>query len=497
MFRTVVKACKSENLIVADDLVLVGLSGGADSVCLLLLLIELQKEIAFTLQAVHIEHGIRGEESEADASFVEALCRKLCVPLQVFHVKAIEYAREKRLGLEEAARILRYDCYRQAAMEAIREKDAGSPCEAGGMCEGKPILVKLALAHHADDNAETVLFQMIRGSRLDGLAGMQPKRKLDGQIEVIRPLLSVTRSQIEAYLEGAGQAYCIDSTNAETIYSRNKMRREVLPLLTEINAQAVSHINQSAAYLRELSVYLEGQVVSAVEQVLCENGQGILIKKEALFRYPYIIQSEVLHLALVKAAGMAKDISANHVQSVSGLFELQVGRCLFLPYGMVAKRSYEGVVLYKDVSKEAERVFFSIKKEELEEFLLQGDFTVTMQDAEIRFQLLDKMEETTPISKNSYTKCFDYDKIEDSFQIRNRMEGDYLIIDDAMHKKRLKEYFINEKIPAEQRGEILLLAEGAKILWVIGGRISADVKISNQTTKILKVQITGGNYHES
>lgn len=497
MFRTVARACESENLIVAGDLVLVGLSGGADSVCLLLLLIELQKEIPFTLQAVHVEHGIRGAESEADAFFVEELCKKHCVPLQVFHVKATEYAMEKRIGLEEAARILRYDCYRQAAKKTVSEQGAAACSETEAeQGDDNPLSVKLALAHHADDNAETVLFQMIRGSGIDGLAGILPKRELDTQIEVIRPLLAVTRKQIEAYLKKLGQAYCIDSTNTETIYSRNKMRQEVLPLLTEINAQAVAHINQSAAYLRELGAYLQGQVEIAAKQTLCENEQGILIKKEALLQYPQIIQSELLHLAIVKAAGVAKDISASHVQSVSGLLDLQVGRELSLPYGMVAKRGYEGVTLCKNVESEQERVFFSMEKEVLDELLLQGDFTVSLQDAKITFQLLDRMEETASISKNTYTKCFDYDKIKDSFQIRNRMEGDYLMIDDALHKKRLKEYFINEKIPAEQRGKILLLTEGAKVLWVIGGRISADVKISNQTTKILKVQITGGSYHE-
>lgn len=488
MFHTVDNACKNEKLIVTDDVVLVGLSGGADSVCLLLLLIELQKEMAFTLQAVHVEHGIRGAESEADASFAEELCKKHCVPLQLFHVKATEYAKEKRLGLEEAARILRYDCYRQAADEVIRKRNS--------VGDENSFTVKLALAHHADDNAETVLFQMIRGSGIDGLAGMQPKRKLDAQIEVIRPLLTMTRKQIEAYLENVGQTYCTDSTNMETIYSRNKMRQEVLPLLTEINTQAVSHINQSAAYLRELGDYLKDQVACAVEQTLCESEQGILIKKDALLKYPRIIQSELLHLAIAKAAGVAKDISANHVQSVCGLFDLQVGRQLSLPYGVIAKRRYEGVILGKEAKVEEDEVFFHINKKELDEILLQGDFVVTLQDVKIRFQLQDIIEETAPILKNTYTKCFDYDKIRDSFQIRTRREGDYLIIDNAWHKKRLKEYFINEKIPAEQRGKMLLLTEGAKVLWVVGGRISADVKISNQTTKILKVQITGGNYHE-
>lgn len=477
MVRTILKICKDEKLIEKEDLVLVGVSGGADSVCLLLLLKEMQKEMEFSLQAVHVEHGIRGEESEADASFVEKLCEKLCVPLQIFRVKALEYAKEQRIGIEEAARILRYDCYKQAAGEAQR--------------------VKLALAHHADDNAETVLFQMVRGSRLDGLSGMQIKRALNAQIEVIRPLLNVTRAQIEDYLSECGQAYCIDSTNVDTVYSRNKIRQEVLPLLCEINMQAVSHINQSAAYLRELEAYLRMQVEDATEQIVCGGEFGVLIKKQEFMQYHHIIQSEVLHLAIVKAAEAAKDISASHVQCVRELFDLQVGRRVSLPYGLLAKRVYEGVTICKDINLQQEELLFSMEKEELSKALTRGAYTLTIGDALISFQLLDRTEETVRISKNTYTKCFDYDKIKDSFQIRTRREGDYLIIDDCLHKKRLKEYFINEKIPSEKRGSILLLTEDSKVLWVIGGRMSADVKISNQTTKILKVQITGGSYYES
>lgn len=495
MFRTILQACRRDNLINEDDLVLAGVSGGADSVCLLLLLKELQKEMHFSLYAVHVEHGIRGAESKADAMFVEELCKELKVPLQIFDVKALEYAKEQRLGIEEAARILRYDCYKKAA--CVLQRKVAEDVSA----MDRP--VKLALAHHGDDNAETVLFQMIRGSGIDGLAGMQTRRRLDKQIEVIRPLLSVTRAQIEAYLEERGQGYCVDSTNADLAYSRNKIRKQILPLLCEVNSQAISHINQSAAYLQELGEYLQMQVQAAEEQIVCEGADGYVINQQAYKRYPSIIQSEVLHHTLVKAAGAAKDISANHVQVLAGLFDLQVGRRVSLPYGVCAKRVYEGVMLCRNGTAEvieevnaSEECFFSMEKEELTRLLEQGSYTVAWKDVKIVFRLLDVVGDSGEISKKTYTKCFDYDKMKNSFQIRTRREGDYLVIDEQLHKKRLKEYFINEKIPGELRDEVLLLTEDSKVIWVMGGRISADVKISNQTTKLLKVQITGGNYHE-
>ena len=494
MFHTVLQYCKKEKLIEEGDLVLAGVSGGADSVCLLLLLKELQKEITFSLAAVHVEHGIRGAESEADAAFVEKLCKEQKVFAQVYHVQAPEYAKEHKIGLEEAARILRYDCYMRAADDKRQRR------------------VKIALAHHADDNAETVLFQMIRGSGIDGLGGMQPKRVLEAGVEVIRPLLGVTRMQIEAYLLSCGQAFCVDSSNSDVTYSRNKLRKEVLPLFSDINAQAVAHINQSAAYLRDLAAYLQTQVLEAAELVLYEEEGSIVISQQMLKEQPEILQKEILHMALVKVAGVAKDIGANHVEALAELFDLQVGRRISLPYGILAKRIYEGVILChvqaevkmqekcggQECGTGAESsVIFEIDKETLTKHLQSGCYDVEVPQGVARFQLWEREGESREISKNTYTKCFDYDKMKGSFQIRTRKEGDYLIVDENQHRKRLKEYFINEKIPKERRDKTLLLAESDKVIWVIGGRISADVKISDQTTKILKVQIIGGNYHEN
>ena len=233
MFQKILQYCKKEKLIEEGNYVLAGVSGGADSVCMLFMLLKLQKEIGFFLEAVHVEHGIRGAESEADAVFVESLCKEKELPLQSFHVQAVSYAKEQKLGLEEAARILRYDCYKKAAERMRLSKEEN-------------VKVKIALAHHADDNAETVLFQMLRGSGIDGLSGMKPKRNLSQGVDVIRPMLPVTRKEIEAFLESEKQSFCIDSTNEDIVYSRNKIRRVILPMLEEVNAKAVSHMNQSA-----------------------------------------------------------------------------------------------------------------------------------------------------------------------------------------------------------------------------------------------------------
>lgn len=501
MHTSVLQFCKKEKLIENGNVVLAGVSGGADSVCLLLLLKEMQQELDFVLEAVHVEHGIRGVESENDAAFVEELCEKLEIPLHLHFVRAVEYASDQKIGLEEAARILRYDCYRKDAENIVGAS------------------VRIALAHHADDNAETVLFQMIRGSGIDGLGGMRPKRVLSPGIELVRPLLMTSRVQIETFLEKRGQKYCIDSTNADVAYSRNKMRHEVLPKLGEINAQAVLHINQSAGVLQELGDYLRKQVEHVFETTVKQQEEGILLLEAEVLKLPQIIQKEVMHLALAKAAGCAKDIGMVHVELLQELFQLQVGRRISLPYQVCAKRVYDGVLLIKTAvtsgkkaeSEQESKVQVSGKGVESEEIrcdmeidgaifaerLKDGAYKIEIPGGEICFSLHDLKEKTPEISKKRYTKCFDYDKIIGSFQIRTRRSGDYLIVDEDGHRKRLKEYFINEKVPSEERDKVLLLVQGAKVIWIIGGRISADVKVSQHTKRILEVQIIGGNFHES
>ena len=176
------KGMELEGLVKSGDVVLAGVSGGADSVCLLLMLLEYRKHCDFFLEAVHVEHGIRGDASRRDAAFVKRLCEKRGVCCRIYPVDVPAYAKGHGLGVEEAARKLRYECFREAAEDY----------------DGRP--VKIALAHHADDNAETMLFRLIRGSGLHGLYGMRPARRLAEGVTVIRPLLGLERVVIEAYV---------------------------------------------------------------------------------------------------------------------------------------------------------------------------------------------------------------------------------------------------------------------------------------------------------
>lgn len=502
------KWIKQENLILPGDFVLAGVSGGADSVCLLLLLLECRKELDFSLEVVHVEHGIRGAESREDARFVEALCETWNVPCHTCSVNVPEYAASHGLGLEEAARTLRYDCYRREALRML--KGDGSPAEVrralqrdgGGNKAAQPEnrSIKIALAHHADDNAETMLFQMARGSGIKGLCGMRSRRNLEPGITIIRPLLMTTRSQIEQYLAGKGQTFRQDGTNLDTDYSRNRIRHEVIPELKKVNSQVVSHMTRSAEMLTELYDYLMDEVAGILPEVCVREAEKdvMCVIRQALFeRYPVVLQKEAVHRILGDVAGSSKDIGSVHVEAVLHLAGLQVGRSLSLPYQMKAERIYEGVRICRAAESVGEGMEeYTITPEMLLLAETKEGVTISLPDGKMQLHVHDACGEIWKNKKKTYTKWLNYDKIKCGLQLRRRAGGDYLTIDEMGHKKKLKEYFIEAKIPRERRDNIWLLAEDAHIIWVVGGRISADYKIVQDTKKILEVQISGGNYRE-
>lgn len=499
MMEEVYRFIERENLIEHKDAVVVGVSGGADSVCLLLLLLAYQKKLAYTLHVVHVEHGIRGEESASDARFVEELCREHGIPYRIFYLDVPVYAREHGLGMEEAARILRYDCFRQAAEEIGAAEETGAARQTEVFERMECARVKIALAHHADDNAETMLFQMVRGSGVKGLCGIRAKRVLDEHIMIIRPLLMVTRAAIEQYLQDMGQEFRIDSTNRDTDYSRNRIRHEIIPQLEKVNVQAVYHMTQAAGMLTELSDYLAYEVEKILPEVSVGIPDGRRMKMELFSNYPMILQKEAVHCILGEVAGSRKDLGSVHVESVLGLVARQVGRRISLPYQMEAVRDYEGICIRQIKNDRREYMAtegIAITQEQLKQAEAGNEICIPLPEGEFRLRIRPFCGEMSQIQKKRYTKWLNYDKIQCGLLLRKRASGDYFTIDGKGHRKKLKDYFIGKKIPSECRDRIWLLAEDAHVLWIVGERISADYRIESNTKKILEVQIIGGDYCE-
>ena len=458
---------EEQELVKAGDLVFAGVSGGADSMCLLEVLRAYQKKVDFRLRVIHVEHGIRGEESLADAAYVRRFCEEKKVPCEVISVDACAYSEVQGISVEEAARELRYEAFEAAAQaeEHVWAADAEGTVPAGGRRH-----VRIAVAHHMEDQAETVLWQMIRGSDIKGLGGMRPKRG-----RIIRPLLFAERTQIEAFLRGEGINWREDVTNGDRAYTRNRLRMDVLPVLAQLNGRAVGHLCESACRLQETEDYLAAQADALYARYIKKLPQGGLLVQAALLQEQPLMQRRVLYRALETVCGRAKDLGARHIVLLQELFSHQVGRELMLPYQVKARRTYEGVEL-----------FVKSEPEVIREETAPG---------QIRMKILEHVP-VTEISKKKYTKWFDYDKIKCNVQIRKRQSGDYLVIDSAGHRQKLKNYLVNEKIPQVERDGLWLLADGSHIMWIIGHRISDYYKVDEHTKRVLKVQYYGGNEDE-
>ena len=516
MQNKVQKIVLQQQMILEKEIVLAGVSGGADSVCLLLLLATLRKEMDFCLEAVHIEHGIRGEESVSDANFVKELCKQIDVPCHMISVDVLTYSKEQGIGIEEAARILRYEAFVRLA----RAKQA-----------------KIALAHHMEDNAETILFQMLRGSSLAGLCGMQAIRIDEHGVTYIRPLLTVHRKEIEDFLQAREQSYCIDSTNVDLDYSRNFIRNVILPKMQEINTQAVAHINHTASELTDIHDFLEEESEKAWKTVVefteyrGKQGKILTIHTETLKNFHIAIQKEVVYKAISYMLGAKKDISTVHVQEVLKLCQKQSGKELHLPNDLTVKKEYQYVkFFFKTYIKNHQIEISSILLEEWKNTKQTIEIPLEKQEdvLQIRvfsreefFQEIKNWKEDTRcsegIEENShdseeknkqedildfgkfgkipqkrYTKWLDYDKIKDGFCIRTRQSGDAFITDSLGHHKKLKQYLIDEKIPVTERDRLWLLAQEHTVLWLIGGRISAHMKVTEDTKMIIEFVYKGG-----
>lgn len=447
--------CLKQGLLKPGMKVIVGVSGGADSVCLLKLLYEMKDALDLTLVCVHIEHGIRGEESLADRDFVKDLCEGLDIKLKIHEEDVPAFAKLRSMTLEEAGRYVRY----KAFDEALKE-------------EGADVI---AVAHHKGDQAETVIFNMIRGSGLRGGSGMAP---CNGKL--IRPLLAVTREEIEGYLKDINQEYRTDSTNEDEGYSRNAIRNRIIPGLEEIISGAVDHIAAWADEAREADDYLRDLAAPAYERAVSENGALYRVDIKALTEEPPIIQRYVLRSLLTRLYTSHKDLEALHVKSLADLCLKQSGRSISLPRGKEAKREGDHLLVgrAKDINPE---------KEKTDTMLIVGGETV-IEGHGIFTACVEDMVPGLDIPDSIYTKWFDYDKIISDVHIRSRRQGDYLTIGRDESRKKLKNYLIDEKVPASARDHMLVLADDSHIMWVVGMRISEHYKIDKETKHVLKIE---------
>ena len=464
MIQKAIAWIEQHNMICKHDIVAAGVSGGADSLCLLFVLLEYQKKVPFELVVVHVNHGIR-EDAVKDARFVREICGKENIPFYLKEADVAKLAKEQNLSEEEAGRKVRYEAFEEALEWYRKENRKG----------------KIAVAHHQGDSAETLLFHLFRGTGIYGMSGILP---VNGKI--IRPLLTCSRKEIEEYLIKRGQGWCIDSTNEEDTYTRNRIRHHILGYADkEINEKATEHVAKAALQMVSLREYLEYEVEQMTAQVAECGKDFIRVDIAKLKSYPELLQSQFLLMAIGKMLPGRKDIGFEHIKGILKLLNKPGTKKMNLPKNLEVVKEYQ--ILW--IKNKDNYVYVENKSADENKGNLEVGESYFLQDGSILEISLIKPEDLSRIEEKKYTKYFDYDKINNCLRLRFRQAGDYITINDLGQKKTLKEYFINEKVPADIRSKIPVIADGNHILWTIGYRISAYYKVTSETQKIVQIII--------
>lgn len=467
MIEKVWNFVEEQHMLEEDDYVVAGVSGGADSVCLLCMLLELQKRISFSIHVVHVNHMIR-EEAGEDASYVEALCEQYELPFTLICCDVEQEAKRKKMSCEEAGRQIRYEAFYQVLQE--------NACGKRG---------RIAIAHNKNDCCETFLFHLFRGSGLQGLAGIRSVRE-----DIIRPILCLERNEIESFLKEKEISYCIDKTNLEDNYTRNRIRHHILPVAEEeISRNAIVHIGEACQRIEEAYDLIEDMTKQACEECVKIDEKGWHILEKPFLGLHKTIQSYCLREVLVQASGNRKNLEAVHIRSLQELLNKQCGRQMDMPYGIVARREYDGICLARRQEEQLEAVEeYRISREERKILESGRTLSISLSEQEELAITLYKELEWKNIPEKTYTKWLNYDKMGNSIVVRKRKKGDFLTINTANQTKSLKAYFIDKKVPKEDRDSIWLVADESHIVWVIGERISNFYKVSEETEQIMGIE---------
>lgn len=427
--------------------VAVALSGGKDSVCLLYLLLSVSGEFEIEVKAVNVEHGIRGESSLRDSEFVKTLCEKLNIPLKSYSVNSLERAKKTGESEEQAARFLRYECFKNAIS-----------C---GFCD------YIATAHHAADVTETLLLNIIRGSSLKGLCSI-PETAMDGKI--IRPLLYTEKSEIDGYVLKNNLQYVTDETNLKNDYNRNYLRNEVIPLIEKRFPSFQKSVCKTCKSIKSEDEYLDGLALKLTD----ESGSFVIIPNYS--DLPVFKRACVMAL---KLNGFTVDYTENHINELVKLAFTQTGKKVSLKCGITAYKSYDRLVFKTKSAETSSLIDFSLEK-------------TTFNDYELSFEKITRDEflnclNNKKLKKEKYKPAlfFDLDKLPKGCVVRTKRQGD-VITDFGGKTKTLKEYLTDKKVSALISCALPLIAKENIVYIVSLIDVSALLKVDESSKNIVK-----------
>lgn len=460
--------------------IVIGLSGGPDSVCLFHILHSLKEEWELGLTAVHINHGLRPGAAEEDQHYTENLCESFHVPCRTFTYDVKKIAAETGMSSEDAGRQVRYESFALVAQKIAAET-------------GKN--VKIAVAQNMNDQAETVLMRILRGTGTEGLCGIEYHRNDTKRGIIIRPLLDITREEIEAYCIEYALHPQIDLTNLEPLYTRNKIRLELLPYLKEhFNTNIIEALNRLSGIAREDKAYF-GRTVGELIRQHAVLGEGysrmplnLLNSQEPAIRHRVVKE-------LFERAGLSRDIGSVHLEQADELMrEGRTSASADFPLGYCMRIHYDMVEFYKksNQGKNESEYRFEYKIDMNRE----GKIEIHELNARIGVKILRRQDwllwrKQEHASQNHEICSLSLDKLDGSgisAVIRTRRPGDYIIPLGMNGRKKLQDFFVDEKIDKTERNRRPVVCLGSEVIWIVGSRISQNYKVEESTARIIVLE---------
>lgn len=448
---------KKGNLIKKGDNVLIGLSGGPDSMVLLYLLLEIQNEIPFLIYIAHVNHGVRGKEADRDEEFVERLATNLEIPYYTTKIDMEGYAKKHKMSSEDAGRILRYGFFRKVLVNI-----------GGG---------KIAVAHNKNDQAETLLMRFLRGTGIDGLRGMEHSAE-----DIIRPLLDISRTEIENYIEENCIDTRLDKTNLVPIYNRNKIRLEAIPYIEEnFNPNIIDTLWRTSSIMAVDSSFLnEYTLIKYKELIKNKRKDSIVLDRNEFLKEHTAIKQRIIRQTIYDLTSSLKGFTSKHILDIVELFDKGgTGKSIDLINSIVAEISYDNLVI--KLGNKEKKVDYSY------DINIGESLYIEESNCFIETKVISIEKEELNFD-DRFIKYFDYDKIESGLHVRNRMAGDKFVPFGMDGTKKLKDFFIDEKIPLKKRDDIPIILDNRNIIWVVGLRISEEYKITSETKRVLAIK---------
>ncbi len=452
ILKKVKQTIKKHSMLKGGERVLVGLSGGPDSVSLLHILSELREEWRLSLDALYVDHGLRPEKTPAEIDFCAELTERLNISFSVKKVDVREFSDRENLGIQEAARHLRYLAFEEHAFQTEADR--------------------IATGHNAGDQAETLVMRLLRGSGPRGLSGIPPVRG-----PLIRPLIMVERHEIEEYLDRKGIRFIIDTSNLKQDYLRNRLRHEVMPLLKKYNPNLTETLCRTAKILREENEYMEIAVTKSLMRLISRKTD----EKIELFISPLEnMERVILRRALIRAVEETRGlrgIGLEHIEEIISLIRTgSSGSRIYLPGGVRVIKDYSTLIIT------------SATPRKLGEHVLQVPGETVLKEAGL--VLISSVgDDSTSRGDGKTEAAFDFDILRFPLKVRARQAGDFFYPSGFGKRKKLQDYFVDEKVPRDMRDSVPLLLCGDDIIWVVGYRMDDRYRTRSSSARALKITV--------